>query len=165
VAALGVAPKRVTWEAGIDVLCFGGTKLGMANSEAVIFFDRALAADFEYRCKQAGQLASKMRFLAAGWVGMLENNVWLKYAAQANRSAALLAKRLKAEANLSAAHPVDANAVFVKLPQPLAQGLNERGWEIHDFIGGVSRMMCSWQTTEGDIEELMKDIKGIQKGV
>src|SRR6185312_14581605 len=165
VASLGVTPAEVTWKAGVDVLCFGGTKIGMAGSEAVIFFNRELAKEFEYRCKQAGQLASKMRFLAAGWVGMLENNVWLKYAAQANRSAALLAKRLKTEANLSPAHPVEANAVFVKLPQALAQRLNERGWEIHDFIGGVSRMMCSWQTTEGDIEELMKDIKGIQKGV
>ena len=68
VASLGVAPKNITWQAGIDVLCFGGTKLGMANSEAVIFFDRNLAADFEYRCKQAGQLASKMRFSRrAGW--------------------------------------------------------------------------------------------------
>src|SRR5262249_42752034 len=99
VASLGVAPKDVTRWAGIDVLCFGGTKMGMANSEAVIFFNRELAADFEYRCKQAGQLASKMRFLAAGWVGMLENGVWLKYARQANQCAALLAKRLKEEAN------------------------------------------------------------------
>ncbi|HWD91196.1 MAG TPA: low specificity L-threonine aldolase [Verrucomicrobiae bacterium] len=163
VASLGVAPKRVSWEAGIDLLCFGGTKLGMAGSEAVIFFDRALAADFEYRCKQAAQLASKMRFLAAGWVGMLENGAWLKHAQHANRCARLLEKRLITEASLSPAHPVEANAVFVPLPENLAKGLRERGWEFHDFAGGGSRLMCSWQTSEADIDALMADVRVIQK--
>ena len=162
VASLGVTPKRVTWEAGVDVLCFGGTKLGMASSEAVIFFNRDLAKDFEYRCKQAGQLASKMRFLAAGWVGMLENGAWLKHAQHANRCAKLLEKRLS-EANLKPAHPVEANAVFVPLPENLAKALRERGWEFHDFAGGGCRLMCSWQTTEADINALVADILGIQK--
>jgi threonine aldolase len=137
--------------------------MGMANGEAVVFFNRDLAAEFEYRCKQAGQLGSKMRFLAAGWVAMLENDVWLKHARQANRCATLLARRFKAEANLSVAHPVEANAVFVALPQKLAGGLAERGWEIHDFVGGVSRFMCSWETTEADMDELMRDISAVVK--
>jgi hypothetical protein len=68
-ASLGCSPAELTWKSGVDVLCFGGTKNGMAVGEAVLFFDRKLAADFDYRCKQAGQLASKMRFLAAPWVG------------------------------------------------------------------------------------------------
>jgi threonine aldolase len=161
VASLGVTPKRVTWEAGVDVLCFGGTKLGMANSEAVIFFDHALAADFEYRCKQAGQLASKMRFLAAGWVGMLENGAWLKHAQHANRCVKLLEKRF-AEANIKSVHPVEANAVFVTLPPEIAKGLHERGWDFYDFIGGGSRFMCSWQTTEADIDALMADLVAVR---
>jgi threonine aldolase len=161
VASLGVAPMEITWQAGIDVLCFGGTKMGMANSEAVIFFNRDLATEFEYRCKQAGQLASKMRFLAAGWVGMLDNGVWLKYARQANHCAALLAKRLQSETGYSAAHPVEANAVFVKLPPNVVKALNERGWEFYDFIGGGSRFMCSWQTTEADVDALISDLRGL----
>jgi threonine aldolase len=160
VASLGVAPKEITWQAGIDVLGFGGTKMGMAGSEAVIFFNRDLATEFGYRCKQAGQLASKTRFLAAGWVGMLENGVWLKYARHANQCAALLAKRLQSETGLSAVHPVDANAVFVKLPPNMAKALNER-WEIHDFIGGASRFMCSWQTTEADLDAVIADVKSL----
>ncbi|HEY0551298.1 MAG TPA: low specificity L-threonine aldolase, partial [Verrucomicrobiae bacterium] len=72
VASLGCAPKEITWQAGVDVLCFGGTKNGMAVGDAVVFFNRELAAEFDYRCKQAGQLASKMRFLSAPWVGMLQ---------------------------------------------------------------------------------------------
>jgi threonine aldolase len=163
IASLDVAPKKITWEAGVNVLCFGGTKMGMAGSEAVIFFNREMAYDFEYRCKQAGQLASKMRFLAAGWVGMLENGAWLKHARHANSSARALAKRLKAEANLSPVYPVDANAVFVALPENLARGLRERGWEIHDFIGGAYRFMCSWETTEAHMDAMMKDIVDVQK--
>ena len=76
VAALHVAPKQITWKAGVDVLCFGGTKNGMAVGEAVVFFKKELAHEFEYRCKQAGQLCSKMRYLAAPWIGMLETGAW-----------------------------------------------------------------------------------------
>jgi threonine aldolase len=162
-ASLGVSPKTATWEAGVKVLCFGGTKLGMANSEAVVFFDRDLAFDFDYRCKQAGQLASKMRFHAAAWVGMLENGTWLKYAQHANRCAALLASRLKTEANVHAVHPVEANAVFVDLPKPVAQALHKQGWVFYNFIGGASRLMCSWQTTEADINAFIADTVNAKK--
>ena len=62
---LGCSPADLTWKAGVDVLCFGGTKNGMAVDEAILFFNHKLAEDFDYRCKQAGQLASKMRFLSA----------------------------------------------------------------------------------------------------
>lgn len=62
----------MTWEAGVDVLCFGGTKNGSPVGDAVVFFNRELAHEFDYRCKQSGQLASKMRFLSAPWVGMLK---------------------------------------------------------------------------------------------
>ncbi len=81
VAALDVKPADITWQAGVDVLSFGGSKNGMAVGEAVVFFNRELAREFEYRRKQAGQLASKMRFLSASWVGMLEDGAWLRHAA------------------------------------------------------------------------------------
>ena len=90
VATLGLPPRAVTVDCGVDVLCFGGSKNGLAIGEAVIFFDLALADEFAYRCKQAGQLASKMRFLAAQWLGVLRDGAWLRYAAHANQCAALL---------------------------------------------------------------------------
>ncbi len=90
-AFLGRSPAELTWKAGVDVLCFGGTKNGMAVGEAIVFFNKDLAEDFDYRCKQAGQLASRMRYLSAPWVGILQNDVWLKYANHANRCAQLLA--------------------------------------------------------------------------
>jgi threonine aldolase len=162
-ATLGLAPKAVTWQAGVDVLCLGGTKLGMANGEAVIFFNRNLALEFDYRCKQAGQLASKMRFLAAGWIGVLEQGAWLKHALHANRCASTLKTRLE-KAGLPIAYPVEANAVFVRLPEELLQGLRERGWVIYNFIGSqMVRFMCSWQTTEADIDALLSDVASLQK--
>lgn len=90
VAQLGVRPRELTWERGVDVLTFGGTKNGMAVGEAVVFFDRELAREFDLRCKQSGQLSSKMRFLAAPWVGMLEGEAWLRHARHANAMAARL---------------------------------------------------------------------------
>src|SRR6201999_1522407 len=92
VASLGVKPKEITWQAGVEVLSFGGTKNGMAVGEAVVFFNLELARDFDYRCKQAGQLASKMRFVSASWLGMLKDGAWLRHAEHANK----MAKRLEA---------------------------------------------------------------------
>jgi threonine aldolase len=159
VAALGVAPKELTWQAGVDVLCFGGTKNGMAVGEAVVFFNRELAFEFDYRCKQAGQLASKMRFLAAPWIGMLETGAWLKHAAHANSCAELLAQKLAGIPGITLKFPRQANAVFVDMPAELCSRLKERGWHFYSFIGaGGARFMCSWETTEIDVQELAADI-------
>src|SRR5437868_5385468 len=97
IATLECAPKSITWEAGVDVLCFGGTKNGTAAGELVIFFNKELASEFDYRAKQGGHLASKMRFLAAPWVGLLEANAWLENARHSNRCAKLLARKLTAD--------------------------------------------------------------------
>jgi len=159
-AYLEVAPKEISWKCGVDVLCLGGTKNGLAVGEAVIFFNRELARDFEYRCKQAGQLASKMRFLAAPWKGLLANGTWLKNAVHANRCAALLAAQLKDIPELEIQMPVEANAVFVKMPPALIHSLHEQGWHFYNFIGenGV-RLMCSWNTKEEDISLFVAEIK------
>lgn len=159
VAALGVAPKEVTWKLGVDVLCFGGTKNGMPVGDAVIFFDRGLAEEFDYRCKQAGQLASKMRFLSAPWVGMLESNAWLDRARQANRCAALLAEELRKIPGLRMVFPTQANAVFVDLPRDWAARLHERGVHFYTFIGSAARFMCSWNTREEDVLALAAEIR------
>jgi hypothetical protein len=87
---LNTSPADITWRAGVDVLCCGGTKLGMAVTEAVVFFNKELSQDFQYRCKQAGQLCSKMRFISAQWLRMLTNDTWKKHASSANA----LARRL-----------------------------------------------------------------------
>src|SRR6516225_2381970 len=132
-ASLGCKPAEITWKKGVDVLCFGGTKNGMAVGEAVLFFDRKLATDFDYRCKQAGQLASKMRFLSAPWVGMLESGAWLKNAQHANHCAQLLAELVSDIPGVELMFPVQANGVFLQLSEPAIAALTARGWRFYTF--------------------------------
>ena len=129
----------------------------MAVTEAVVFFDKALARDFEYRCKQAGQLCSKMRFISAQWLRILSGNVWQTHAARANGLARKLADGLGKIAGVQILYPVDANAVFARLPDPLKQRLKDKGWQFYSFIGGGSRLMCSWATTEADVQAFIAD--------
>lgn len=156
VASLNVAPKEITWQAGVDVLCLGGTKNGLPSGEAIIYFDRKLAEDFAYRCKQAGQLASKMRFISAPWVGILRDDVWLRHAANANARAKQLAAGLQGIEGIEIIAPTEANAVFAELPLRVQKGLRERGWRFYTFIGtGGARFMCPWNTSESDVEALV----------
>ncbi len=160
VASLGCAPKEITWQAGIDVLCFGGTKNGMAVGDAVVFFNREMAREFEWRCKQAGQLASKMRFLSAPWVGLLKDGAWLKHAAHANAMAALLEERLRALPGVRLLFPRQANGVFAELPPYAIESLRANGWLFYTFIGaGGCRFMCSWDIQPADVAALADDLE------
>lgn len=159
VAALGVAPAEVTWRAGVDVVCVGGTKNGIGASEAVVFFDRELSREFAYRCKQAGQLASKMWLMAAPWAAALRDGGWLENARHANAMAARLEAAVRA-AGLALLHPRQANAVFVDLPETVHERLFAQGWRYYRFIGGGARFMCSWRTTPEDVDALAESIRG-----
>ena len=166
VASLGVPPAELSWKAGVDVLTFGGTKNGMPVGEAVVFFDMDLAEEFDYRCKQAGQLASKMRYLAAPWFGMLESGTLLKNAAHANRCAKLMAEQLLDVPEIKLVHPVQANAVFVQMPEQLIEALHAAGWHFYTFIGsGHARFMCSWQSREDEIRTFGAELKKIAAGI
>lgn len=160
-AALGCSPADMTWRAGVDVLCFGGTKNGMAVGEAILFFDPALAEDFDYRCKQAGQLSSKMRFLAAPWVGVLADGAWLRHAAHANRCAARLAAGVADLPGVEPIFPVQANAVFLRAPAPVLDGLRERGWRFYTFIGGGARFMFAWDADPARVDALIADLRAL----
>ena len=159
-AFLGCSPAELTWKAGVDVLCFGGTKNGMAVGEAILFFNKDLAEDFDYRCKQAGQLASKMRYLSAPWVGLLQDDAWLRYANHANRCARLLAELVADVPGVSLMFPVEANGVFLQLSETAIERLRAWGWRFYTFIGaGGARFMCSWDTEEARVRELAADIR------
>jgi threonine aldolase len=160
IAALDCAPKSITWQAGVDVLCFGGTKNGTAAGELVIFFRKELAFEFDYRAKQAGQLASKMRFLAAPWTGMLGNGVWIENARHANKCAKLLARKLSQVLGSEPAFPGEASAVFLRMEDAFVRQLQERGWRFYKFIEpDVYRLMCSWSVTEEDVDDFVRDVK------
>ncbi len=163
VASLGVAPAEITWRAGVDVLCFGGSKNGIALGEAVVFFNRELARDFDYRCKQGGQLASKMRFLSAPWLGMLQDGAWLRHARQANAMAQRLATGLGEISGVELAHPFQSNAVFAKIPKLAEEKLHTRSWHFYTGVitGDESRLMCSWDTTTEDVDAFVADLREI----
>ena len=159
VVALNKSPAEITWKSGVDVLCFCGTKNGTAMGEAIIFFNKTLAEDFEYRCKQAGHLASKMRFISAPWLGLLETGAWMKNAKHANQCAKYLENKLLDIEGVHILFARQANGVFVKLPEQVIERLKEKKWQFYTFIGGGVRFMCSWNTNPSRIDELVDDIK------
>jgi threonine aldolase len=156
----GVSPADLTWRAGVDVLCFGGTKGGMNTTEAIVFFNRERAREFEYRVKQAGQLASKMRFATAQWVGMLEGGAWLRHAAHANTMAQRLAAVLRPLPGVRLLFEPEVNAVFVGLPPGVAEKMFARGWHFYRFVGEHGyRLMCSWATEPAAIDRFAADLR------
>jgi threonine aldolase len=160
VVSLGVKPKEITWQAGVDVLCFGGTKNGMAVGEAVVFFNLDAAKEFDYRCKQAGQLASKMRFVSASWLGMLQNDAWLRHAGHANKMAQRLEAALRPLPHIKISYPCQTNGVFAKMPQSVIKAMHDRGWKFYTHVSPDDcRLMCSWDTTAGDVDAFAADVK------
>jgi threonine aldolase len=90
---------------------------------------------------------------------MLADNVWLKYASQANRMAKLMHELVSAIPGVKILFPVEANAVFVDLPKPAIEAMWAKGWMFYNFIGeGGCRLMCSWDTTEEDVRAFAADL-------
>ncbi len=162
VASLGVEPKQITWKVGVDMLSFGLTKNGTHAGEALIFFDKSLAREFDWQNKQAGQLASKMRFLAAPWVGMLRDGAWLRHANHANTMAKRLRRALSKISGIKFLHPTQANAVFVDMPPVLVDAMHKRGWHFYTlYSDNDARLMCSWDTTKEDIDDFVGDLNDL----
>jgi threonine aldolase len=150
-AALGVPLGEVA--VGVDVLSFGGTKNGLLGAEAVVILNPRLAHDFLYIRKQSMQLASKMRFLAAQFDALLSDDLWLRCAGHANAMAARLAGALADVPGLTITRPVETNAVFAVLPAAVTESLQrEYPFYVWDEAAGEVRWMCSWDTTEEDVD-------------
>ncbi|HEX7011512.1 MAG TPA: beta-eliminating lyase-related protein [Steroidobacteraceae bacterium] len=148
-AAAGLNLKALR-RVGVDIVSVGGAKAGLPATEAIVILDARLGRDFGIRLKQAGQVASKARFAAAAWESMLESGAWLERARHANAMARKLARILPFEV----AHPVETNAVFVRMDAHAHDRLRQLGWQAFRWPGGLVRFMCSWATTEALIEEL-----------
>ena len=159
VATLGATPAEMSWRRGVDVLSFGGVKNGLGVGECVIFFDKQLAENFGWRRKQAGQLNSKMRFVTAPWLALLQDDVWLRNARHANAMAKRLATGLSGFAGIELMHPVEANGVFVFLPEDLQSGLRAKGWQFYTFVPPTGcRLMCAWDTTIETVDCFLADL-------
>lgn len=156
-AAAGFDLKAIA-RLGVDVLVLGGAKAGALCTEALVLFDRSLARRIDNRLKQAGQMASKGRFLSAPLLGLLESGAWEAHAAHANAMAARLAEAVALRTRFTLAHPVEANAVFVRMPAGEHRRLNDAGWACHRFDDGSVRFVCSWATTAEAVDDLIRTL-------
>jgi threonine aldolase len=157
---LGCSAAEASWRAGVDLLSFGATKNGALAAEAIVVFDPALAATIGYRRKRAGHLFSKMRFLSAQLDAYLADDLWLRNARHANLLATRMAAGLAALDNrgIALVHPVEANELFVRLPEPVRRSLTEDGFLFHGWgapSDGVVRLVTSWSTDAADVDRLV----------
>jgi threonine aldolase len=145
--------------AGADLVSFGATKNGALAAEAVVVGDGALAASLPYLRKQSLQLASKMRFLAAQFDALLQDELWRQAAAHANEMAARLAGAVGELPGVQITHPVQANAVFAVLPSEAIAALQRRfDFYIWDERRSEVRWMCSHDTTAQDIDAFVTGV-------
>lgn len=161
-AYLNCDMRRITVDAGVDILSFGGTKNGMMLGEAVVSFRPELTEYLQYYRKQSAQLASKMRYLSAQFIPYLENNLWLENALKANLAAGKLYEILKQYPEINFTQKVESNQLFFTAPAEVARKLKEKYYfyfwneAIHEI-----RLVTSWDTTGEDIARFEQDLKEI----
>ncbi len=159
VVALGESPAALTWHVGIDVLTLGGTKNGALAAESVVFFNRDLAKNADYVQKRQGQLFSKMRYFSCQFLALFNEDMWLKNALHANHMATRLMEVLERCNGVSLLSPVEANEVFVHMPDTLTTHLRDRGVLFYDWgMPGQKhyRFVCSSHTHITEIQEVDK---------
>lgn len=161
-AALGCTLKEMTTDCGVDCLSFGGTKNGMLMGESCVILNPMLDVDIKYRRKQMSQLCSKMRFVAAQFIAYLSNDLWRRNAEQSNAMAQKLHHSVKDIPQVRVMYPVQANSLFVQLPRPIWTALlDEYFFYDWDEANDVVRWMCSFDTTEEDINRFTAALKAI----
>jgi threonine aldolase len=166
--SLGCTPAEMTWKAGIDVLSFGGTKNGGMILEAVIFFDKDLAADFLYRRKRSGQLLSKGRYLSAQMLAYLQDDVWLANARYANHLAQTLSDGFRKSNQIRISNPTEANEVFAVLPKTLFDETHAKGAHFYDWpMDGLAegeihcRFVLSWATPKEAVTNFLNLVRNL----
>lgn len=163
-ASLNMSIKSFTYDLGVDAISFGGTKNGLLIGEAVVFFREELAKNFVYIRKQAGQLFSKNRFIAAQFEAYLKDGTNIKLATESNNMAKYLEQELQSVPQIKISRPVDTNAVFAYVPEDLCEKLRKLHYfYVWDEETNEVRWMCSFNTTKEDIDIFIKDMKSLIK--
>jgi threonine aldolase len=159
-ASLDLPLRAFTRDAGIDILSFGATKNGAMGAEAVVVLNPAYAAEIKYLRKQSTQLASKGRYLAAQFLALAENDLWLANARNANAMARRLADGVRGLPGLTITQRVQGSAVFATLPLAVIEQL-QRGFHFYVWDERLTevRWMASWATVAEDVDELISAIR------
>jgi len=166
VARLGCTPAEASWKAGVDILSFGATKNGALAAEAIVVFDPTLAAELAFRRKRSGHLWSKMRFLSAQLSAYLTDDLWLRHARQANAMADRLAAGLAGIPGARFVQPVEANELFVVLPEPVIARLREQGFGFYDWpapegeSATIARLVVSYDINAADVDGFLRVAAG-----
>jgi threonine aldolase len=166
----GATPAEMTWKAGIDVVTFGGTKNGLMGVEAVVLFDPKKAWEFELRRKRGGHLFSKHRYLAAQIEAYLTDDLWRDLATHANAMATRLSQGILSVEGAKLTHPTEANCVFASWPRGGHRKAQDAGaqyylWPFNQTMVGpddenvAARLVCSWSTTETDVDQFLDTLK------
>ncbi|MFE0736959.1 threonine aldolase family protein [Streptomyces sp. NPDC058855] len=159
-ASLDVPMRAFTNAVGVDVLSYGGTKNGMLFGEAVVVLNPDAVSHMKHLRKLSMQLASKMRFVSVQLEALLSKDLWLRNARQANAMARRLADGVRAVDGVEVLYPVQANAVFARLPHEVSRRLQERfRFYFWDEAAGDVRWMCSFDTTEEDVDAFLQALK------
>lgn len=164
-AALDVDLGAFGRSAGVDVVSFGGTKNGAMGAEAVLTFRDEAQAWLPFVRKQSMQLSSKMRFVAAQFVALLSNDLWLRNARHANAMALRLGMGASGVPGVELVHAVQANGVFVRLPPAVTTALQaDYPFYVWDESTGVVRWMASFDTTEEDVDAFVARLAELMEG-
>jgi threonine aldolase len=159
-AALGTEFREFTTDAGVDVVSFGGTKIGMMLGEAVVFLNPELGRDFLFIRKQAMQLGSKMRFVSCQFDALLSGDLWHRNATHANAMAQRLASAVRDIPGVTITQPVDANVVFATVPRQHISTLSDAYFfYVWNEATDEVRWMCGWDTTEHDVDGFAEVIR------
>ncbi|MGO4385568.1 threonine aldolase family protein [Specibacter sp. RAF43] len=159
-AFLNVPLREFTSDAGVDVLSFGGTKNGIMFGEAVVALNPSAADGLVYLRKMNMQLASKMRFISAQLLALLQDDLWLRSAGHANAMAAKLRAAVDTIAAVRPTQATESNGVFAVLPEGVAERLRTK-FRFYDWDEAARevRWMCSFDTTEADIDAFVAAIR------
>lgn len=160
VVALGSSVKEMLTDTGVDIISFGGTKNGIMFGEAIVFLNKDLANNIQYFRKQSGQLASKMRYIAAQFLALFEDDLWLKSAQNANNMTNRLYEQVKNMSGVNITAPVETNMIFAQIDPKIIPKLQKKSffWVENEQANEV-RWVTSWDTTEEDVDAFVEILK------
>ena len=159
VARLGISPAEMSWRAGVDIMSFGATKNGGALCDAIVVFNPELAEPWRWNLRRAGQVWSKMRFASAQLMAYIEDGLWLRLAQASNAAAARIAAGIEGLPGLRLIAPVEANEIFLELPGPVMDALEQDGFQFYRRGRTMARFVCRFDLTDAEADALVAALK------
>jgi threonine aldolase len=158
-ARLQCSPAELSWRSGVDILSFGATKNGGALADAIVVFDPAIADGLAVQLRRAGQVWSKMRFASAQLMAYIENGLWLRLATASNRAAARIAAGIEDIPGLKLVAPVEANEIFLDLPEGVMDALEADGFQFYRRSATLARFVCRFDVTDAEADGLVASLQ------